>query len=284
VQRQYSGTAGRIENCQLGVFLAYDSPRGRVLIDRELYLPESWIADRTRCREAGVPEAVGFATKPELARRMLERALDAGVPAAWVTGDEVYGNDPALRGWLEQRGVSHVLVVKRSEPLVAAGAYGPVRSTAEELAATVAGERWLRCNAGFGAKGPRWYDWTQVPLVGSGASGRARWLLVRRSIDDPSELAFYVCWGPAATALIGLVRVAGARSAVEEGFEQTKGGVGLDHYEVRRYDGWYRQITLALLAYAFLAVTRATAAAGGAVGGQAKGGAAGSELARISCR
>jgi SRSO17 transposase len=271
VQRQYSGTAGRVENCQLGVFLAYASRLGRALIDRELYLPESWTADRIRCREAGVPEAVGFATKPELARRMLERALDVGVPAAWVTGDEVYGNDPALRAWLEQRGVPYVLVVKRTEPLVATGALGPVRSTAEDLAATVPAERWLRCNAGFGAKGPRWYDWTQVPLVESGAPDRARWLLVRRSIDDPSELAFHLCWGPAGTPLIGLVRVAGARWAVEEGFEQTKGEVGLDHYEVRRYDAWYRHVTLALLAQAFLAVTRATATAGG---GRAKGGAA----------
>jgi SRSO17 transposase len=262
VQRQYSGTAGKVDNCQLGVFLAYASPKGRALIDRELYLPESWTDDPERCRAARVPKQVGFRTKPQLAQVMLERALDAGVPAAWVTADEVYGGSPALRDWLEERGVWHVLAVKCTELLAAPAADRPAggttRTSAAQLAAAVPAEQWIACSAGHGAKGRRLYDWTRVELAAPATTGMARWLLVRRSKSD-GELAFYACYGPAATPLIGLVRVAGIRWAVEEGFEQAKGEVGLDHYEVRRWPGWYRHITLALLAHAFLAVTRAHA-------------------------
>jgi SRSO17 transposase len=258
VQRQYSGTAGKVDNCQLGVFLAYASAKGRAFIDRELYLPQCWTDDPERCRAARVPEQVGFRTKPQLAQLMLERALDAGVPAGWVTADEVYGGSPALRGWLEDRGVSYVLAVKCTEPLVISGPDGPVRATAEQLAAAVPAEQWVTASAGQGAKGRRLYDWTRIQLATPTTAGMARWLLVRRSRSD-GELAFYACSGPATTPLVGLVRVAGTRWAVEEGFEQAKGEVGLDHYEVRRWPGWYRHITLALLAHAFLAVIRAKA-------------------------
>jgi SRSO17 transposase len=259
VQRQYSGTAGKVDNCQLGVFLAYASGKGRAFIDRELYLPEGWTDDPARCRAARVPEQVQFRTKPELAQLMLERALDAGVPASWVTADEVYGGSPALRGWLEGRGMSYVLAVKCTEPLVISGPDGPVRATAEQVAAAVAAEQWVTASAGQGAKGRRLYDWTRTQLATPATSETARWLLVRRRRRD-GELAFYACSGPATTSLVGLARVAGTRWAVEEGFEQAKGEVGLDHYEVRKWPGWYRHITLALLAHAFLAVTRAQAA------------------------
>jgi SRSO17 transposase len=258
VQRQYCGTAGKVDNCQLGVFLAYASPKGRAMIDRELYLPESWTDDPERCRAARVPEQVGFRTKPQLARVMLERALDAGVPAAWVTADEVYGGSPTLRQWLEGRGVWHVLAVKCTELLEVASPNGVVRESAEQLGAAVPAEQWIACSAGHGAKGRRLYDWTRVELAAPATAGMAGWLLVRRSHSD-GELAFYACYGPAATPLVGLVRVAGTRWAVEEGFEQAKGEVGLDHYEVRKWPGWYRHITLALLAHAFLAGTRAQA-------------------------
>ena len=258
VQRQDSGTAGKVDNCQLGVFLAYASPRGRAFIDRELYLPECWTDDPPRCRAARVPEQVGFRTKPQLAQLMLERALDAGVPASWVTADEVDGGSPTLRQWLEGRGVSYVLAVKCTEPLAISGPDGPVRATAEQLAAAVPAEQWVTASAGQGAKGRRLYDWTRIQLATPVTSEMARWLLVRRSRRD-GELAFYACSGPAGTSLVGLVRVAGTRWAVEEGFEQAKGEVGLDHYEVRKWPGWYRHITLALLAHAFLAVTRAQA-------------------------
>jgi SRSO17 transposase len=259
VQRQYSGTAGKVDNCQLGVFLAYASRKGRAMIDRELYLPESWTDDPERCKAARVPEEVGFRTKPQLARVMLERALDAGVLAAWVTADEVYGGSPALRQWLEDRQMPHVLAVKCIELLGVDGPNGPVRASAEQLAAAVPATQWIACSAGHGAKGRRLYDWIRVDLAPPATVGMARWLLVRRSRSD-GKLAFYACYGPAATPLIGLVRVAGIRWAVEEGFEQAKGEVGLDHYEVRKWPGWYRHVTLALLAHAFLAVTRAQAA------------------------
>jgi SRSO17 transposase len=261
VQRQYSGTAGKVDNCQLGVFLAYASPRGWAFIDRELYLPRCWTDDPDRCRAARVPVEVGFRTKPQLARVLLGRALDAGVPASWVTADEAYGGDPALRGWLEARGVSYVLAIKCSEPLAVpnpGGRDGSARVSAERLAAAVPAEEWVACSAGDGVKGRRLYDWTRVELAPPAAVGMARWLLVRRSRSD-GELAFYACFGTAGTSLLGLVRVAGSCWAIEEGFEQAKGEVGLDHYEVRRWPGWYRHVTLALLAHAFLVVTRARA-------------------------
>jgi SRSO17 transposase len=265
VQRQYSGTAGKVDNCQLGVFLAYASSKGRAFIDRELYLPRVWIEDPARCRAARVPEQVGFRTKPQLARVMLERALDAGVPAAWVTADEVYGGDPALRRFLEDRGLSYVLAVKGSEPL---GTATPGSATAAQVAASVPPEQWVTCSAGHGAKGRRLYDWTRAELATPAAAGCTRWLLVRRSRRD-GELAFYACYGPAETSLLGLVRVAGTRWAVEEGFQQAKTEVGLDHYEVRRWPGWYRHITLALLAHAFLVVTRTKATTGDRAKGDA---------------
>jgi SRSO17 transposase len=213
VQRQYSGTAGKVDNCQLGVFLAYASPRGRAFIDRELYLPRCWTDDPARCRAARVPEEVGFRTKPQLARVLLERALDAGVPAAWVTADEVYGGDPTLRRWLEDRGMAYVLAVKGTEPLVTA-TQGSTRATATQVAASVPAEQWVPCSAGHGAKGRRLYDWARIQLAAPAAAGCQRWLLVRRRRRD-GELAFYACHGPASTSLVGLVRVAGARWAVE---------------------------------------------------------------------
>jgi SRSO17 transposase len=255
VQRQYSGTAGRIENCQVGVFLAYASRHGHALIDRELYLPESWLNDRPRCRAAAIPDAVGFHTKPQLAQGMLERALEAEIPVAWVTGDEVYGGDGRLRRWLEERDVPHVLAVKRSQALWS-------MRLRQERAATLAGQvparAWRQLSAGDGAKGPRVYAWARVPIRPLREPGRGHWLLVRRSLKD-GELAFYVCYGPARTTLAELVQVAGARWMVESSFQQAKGEAGLDHDQVRRYDAWYRHITLAMLANAFLAVMRATA-------------------------
>ena len=263
VQRQYSGTAGKVDNCQLGVFLAYASAKGRAFIDRELYLPKAWTDDPERCRAARVPEQVAFRTKPQLARVMLERALDAEVPASWVTADEAYGGDPALRRFLEDRGLSYVLAVKCTEPL--RPAEGSTRATAEQLAAGVPAEQWVACSAGHGAKGRRLYGWARVELAAPAAADFTRWLLVRRSRVD-GELAFYACFAPADTSLVGLVRVAGIRWVIEESFQTAKGEVGLDHYEVRRWPGWYRHITLALLAHAFLTVTRAQATTASARG------------------
>ena len=194
---------------------------------------------------------------------MLKRALEAGVPASWVTGDEVYGSDRRLRLWLEQEQMSHVLAIKSTEPLWTDPGFAQVGAAA--LAAEVPPDQWVRLSAGDGAKGPRLYDWTGVPIRPLKEPGKGYWLLVRRSIAKPEELAYYVCFGPVETAIEELVRVAGMRWAIEEGFEEAKGEVGLDQYEVRRWMGWYRHITLALLAHAFLAVTRVHAAEKGEV-------------------
>jgi SRSO17 transposase len=261
VQRQYSGTAGRIENCQIGVFLAYASAAGRAFLDRELYLPEAWAADAARREEAGVPPDVEFRTKSQLARAMLERAFDAGIPAEWVAGDEVYGGDRRLRVWLEERGVAHVLAVKCNEPLWAATVRGPAQVQAEDLVAALPADAWARLSAGDGAKGPRLYDWARIAIRPLADPTRGYWLLARRRVADPTEFAYYVCFGAATTALADLVRVAGTRWAIEECLQAAKGEVGLDHYEVRRWDGWYRHVTLGLLAHAFLAATRAGASA-----------------------
>jgi SRSO17 transposase len=263
VARQYSGTAGRIENCQIGVFLAYAASAGRAFLDRALYLPKEWSQDGARREEAGVPTDIAFRTKPHLARVMLERALDAGVPAAWVTADEVYGGDRRLRLWLEERGVAHVLAVKRTEPLWAATAHGPRQVAAAALAAATPAPAWQRLSAGDGAKGPRLFDWVRVAIRPLAAPDWEYWLLARRSLADPTDLAYFVCFAPADTPLAQLVRVAGTRWTIEDGFAAAKGDVGLDHYEVRRWTGWHRHVTLCLLAQAFLVITQARANAVG---------------------
>jgi len=259
VQRQYSGTAGRIENCQIGVFLAYTTPQGRTFLDRELYLPQEWAQDGVRRAEAGVPEEVEFATKPQLAQRMLQRAREAGVTAGWVTGDAVYGNDRRLRLWLEEQGQPFVLEVACKEPLWSWQERGPHQVRADRQAEQVPAADWERLSAGWGAKGPRLYDWARRPLFRPGWQGWEHWLLVRRSMAKPAELAYYVVFAPAGTPLAELVRIAGSRWAIEECLESAKGEVGLDQYEVRKWDGWYRFITLALLAHAYLTVLRVKA-------------------------
>ncbi len=266
VQRQYSGTAGRIENSQVGVFLAYATANGRTLLDRELYLPQVWADDWERRGEAGVPESVGFQTKGQLAQSMLERAVESGVPFAWFTGDEVYGNDRKLRLWLEREEISHVLAIKRNEKLWALTEQGPRQVRADRLVCGVEEPDWIRCSAGDGAKGPRVYDWAAVEIRPLREPGKGYWMLTRRSVANPEELSYYVCYGPSETALEELVRVAGRRWTIEECFEEAKGEVGLDQYEVRRWDGWYRHITLAMLAHAYLTVIRHQAMEGGEKG------------------
>lgn len=269
VARQYSGTAGRIENCQIGVFLGYATPTGRTFLDRELYLPKGWTEDRDRCREAGIGDEVEFATKPELAMRMLARALEADVPAGWVAGDEVYGQHGGLRRMLEERGTPYVLAVPVSQRVIASVDGRVTELRADALATHLPARAWKRISAGAGAKGPRLYHWARAairPLEDT----RSYWLLVRRSLSDPDDLAYYLCHGPERTPLRELVRVAGARWAIEETFQTAKGQVGLDQYQVRRYDSWYRHITLAMLAHAFLTVT--TAEAGGKKGQPARSG------------
>jgi SRSO17 transposase len=255
VARQYSGTAGRIENCQVGVFLAYATPAGRTFLDRELYVPGAWIDDRDRCAAAGIGPDVPFRTKPELALAMLGRALDAGVPAGWVAADEIYGQNAGLRLALEERGLPYVLAVPVNQYTVATLDGRIAQARVDAVSAAVPEENWSRLSAGAGAKGPRIYDWTRVPIRPLSEPGRY-WLLLRRSLTD-GELAHYLCFCPPESSLADLVAVAGRRWAIEESFQTAKGEVGLDHYQVRRYEAWYRHITLACLAHAYLTVTRA---------------------------
>ena len=253
VARQYSGTAGRIENCQIGVFLAYASRHGQTLLDRELYLPKEWIDDRERCRQAGIPDERAFATKPALAQQMLQRTFAAGVSLAWVTADSIYGDDRNLRRWLESRFQPYVLAVSGKEAVWLDTHQRQIKTIRAELRV----DGWQRLSAGAGSKGPRWYDWLHLELSDPPQREWKRFLLVRRSISDPSEVTAYIAFTKAATTLAELVRVAGMRWTVEESIECAKGEVGLDHYEVRSWTGWYRHITLAMWAQAFLSVVRA---------------------------
>lgn len=253
VQRQYSGTAGRIENSQIGVFLGYASQHGHTFIDRALYLPEAWAADRERCQRAGVPEEVSFITKPNQAWAMLRQAMEHNVPFAWVTADTIYGDYRQMRLWLEGVPKHYVLAVSAKETV---SLPGEDRLQVKEWLATLPVEGWSRLSAGEGAKGPRWYEWLRVPLMAPETRGWARWLLVRRSLADPSELATYACFAPEGTPLETLVQVAGHRWTIESCFEEAKGEVGLDEYEVRSWTGWHRHVTLSCLAHAFLVVVR----------------------------
>jgi SRSO17 transposase len=254
VQRQYTGTAGRIENSQVAVFLAYASSAGRALIDRRIYLPASWSQDQPRCAAAGVPQQVSFATKPRLALDMVTNAVTAGVPARWVTADEVYGNDPTFRAGVQALGLGYVLAVACDHRVPIND--GTTRMRADLIAAELPTAAWQRYSAGVGSKGPRWYDWAWIDVATDAQPGQA--LLIRRN-NNTGELAFYRCWTPAPVSLATLVRVAGIRWCVEESFQAAKGQVGLDQYQVRGWTPWHRFITLAMLALAVLSILAAPA-------------------------
>jgi len=251
VQRQYTGTAGRIENAQVAVYLSYAAAAGHALIDRELYLPRSWTDDPARCRAAGIPADVGFATKPQLARRMIERAVTAGVPFAWVAGDELYGDNGPLRAWLEDSQIRYVLAVSCDHGVPAGAGY----LRADEIAARLPRRSWQRLSAGEGARGHRYHDWAWITIPGPGPGWR--WLLIRRT-PRTGELAFYRCYAPHPVPLAALVTAAGRRWTVEENFQAGKGLAGLDEHQVRRWTSWYRWATLAMLAAAFLTIAAAT--------------------------
>jgi SRSO17 transposase len=251
VQRQYTGTAGRIENSQVAVYLGYAAPGGHALIDRELYLPRSWATDRVRCEAAGIPADVGFATKPELAAKMIKRAVKAAVPFGWAAGDEVYGDNGPLRTDLEDHGIRYVMAVSRSHQIPAGGGK-TIR--ADALAARLPRPAWQRISAGPGAKGHRYYDWAWATITTTEPG--CRWLLIRRN-RRTRELAYYRCWAPHPVPLATLVGVAGRRWTVEENFQATKELAGLDEHQVRRWNSWHRWVTLAMAAAAFLTITTA---------------------------
>jgi SRSO17 transposase len=256
VQRQYTGTAGRIENAQVAVHLTYAARRGHAFIDRALYLPSSWVQDADRCAQAGVPAGTGFATKPALATAMIRRAVQAGVPAGWVAGDEVYGADPTLRQTVRALGLGYVVQVSANRRVPThAGLF-----RVDALAATAPETGWQHYSCGAGSKGPRYYAWTWIALLPEGEDSVGdtgqHHLLIRRN-DTTGELAYLRCYSPTPVPLSTLVRVAGQRWRIEESFQAAKGLVGLDQHQVRRWTSWHRWTTLAMLAHAFLAVATA---------------------------
>lgn len=267
VQRQCTGTSGKVDNCQLGVFLAYATGRGHALIDRELYLPTSWTEDRDRCAQAGIPETVEFATRPQLVERMLERLHEAGRLSGWFTADEAFGQNPGLRDWLANHQVPYVLATRNDDLLVCPDGHREQAKVLATLAGATADGRvdpsaWERRSIGYGAHGERVYDWTVVALDPAGLpDGWGHWLLTRQQTTPTEgktvvERAYYRCAGPESTPLRELIRVAGARWAIEECFQTAKNEAGLDQYQVRTFRAWYAHITLAMLAAAWLAVTR----------------------------
>ena len=255
VQRQYTGTTGQIENCQIGVFLMYATRQSATFIDRELYLPKVWANDEERRQQAQVPSDVAFATKVQLGLRMLERAFDAGVNVEWVTADELYAIDHGLRRWLEERHQAYVIAIPRHERV----RVDLLHCRVDELAASWPAEEWKRLSCGKGSKGAREYEWIWMRVNG-GTAGWSRHVLVRRRIDAPDELDYYSVYASDGTRLESMVRAAGCRWKIETGFEDGKGAVGQGEYEVRTWTGWYRHITLAMCAHAVLNVIRVQAA------------------------
>jgi SRSO17 transposase len=252
VQRQYSGTAGRVENCQIGVFLVYATAISHTFLDRELYLPKSWTDDRKRCASAHVPLERKFLTKPQLAREMLERTIAADVPFGWVAGDSVYGCDYRLRDFLEQHSVRYVLEVACDQSVT----FNWNKQRVDQVIAQLDAEDWSRLSAGTGAKGERWFDWTAIATPHPEHTGWQRWYMARRSVEQPGEIAYFLASVPTGTPLETVVHTIGKRWTVEMCFQTDKGEVGLDQYEVRTWQGWYRHITLSCLAHAFLTVVR----------------------------
>lgn len=251
VARQYSGTAGRIENCQIGVFLGWAISRGSTLIDRELYVPKEWCEDLQRCQRAHIPKDRVFLTKLELAQQMIERALQAGFQPSWTTADEVYGQSYSFRNFLEERYLSYVVAVPKSQSICR----GFDKNPAHSVLSILQEEEWITLSCGLGSKGPRDYQWACLGLNCTDPEYR-RWLLLRRRSNNPDDIAYYLVFAPSHTSLKDIVQAAGQRWHIEECFQSAKGEVGLDQYEVRNYTGWYRHITLSMLAHALLVMTK----------------------------
>jgi SRSO17 transposase len=253
VANQHCGTTGRLENCQVGVFLAYVSARGHTLVDRELYIPLRWIEDRERCREAGIPEEVRFQTKCEQARQMIERLWKAEIPFSWVVADTIYGGNGDLRTWLETHHYSYVLAVACTEAVEIQTYEGRKRMTVVQAEALLFHtEDWQRISMSHGTKGPRLFDWAVTPILHRCEDDGQHFLLVRRSLDDPQDKRYYFVFAPVGTTLAEIVTAIGQRWKIEECFETGK-EMGLEDYEVRCWTGWYRYVTLVMIVEACLA-------------------------------
>jgi SRSO17 transposase len=259
-QVQYCGTTGQIENCQVAVFVDYVTTLGHTLLDCALYLPQEWIDDPDRCCEAGIPQTVRFQTKCELAQQMIERIWKAQIPLSWVVADTVYGSNLDLRIWLQAHGYWYVLAVACDEPVGIRTLDGRRRlvQVCEVEALLLQAQDWQRLSMGDGTKGPRLFDWACVPILYRWEDDGCHWLLIRRCINDPKQKAYYFVFGPQGTTLQQMVKAIGARWRIEDDFETSK-ALGLAQYEVRCFIGWYRHITLVMLAHAFLAVICAKA-------------------------
>jgi len=254
VAPQYCGATGQVQNCQVGVFLSYVSTKGHTLIDRELYLPLKWTEDRERCLQAGIPETVRFQTKCELARQMMERLHRAQIPISWVVADTVYGNNLDLRTWLEDHHYSFALAVACTEQIGIMTEQGRKLVTvtqAEHLLVTE--QDWQRFSVKTGTKGPLLFDWACVPILHRWQDDKQHWLLIRRIPSHPTEKTYYLVFGPVGTTLETMAWAVGRRWCIEEEFENGK-DLGLDHYEVRSFTGWFRHMTLVLLVLALLTV------------------------------
>ncbi len=254
VARQYSDTAGRIENCQIGVFLAYASRYGQALIDRRLYLPKNWAEDQAMRAKTQIPEAVSFATKPQIASELIAAALDTGMPCAWVLADAADGSDSRLRQMLEEREQPYVLAVRPNQYLrVVQDDWGFVQTNPAEMADALGPEKWTTRTAGEGSKGLRLYDWARFPLPWAHAAEFERWVLIRRNRQAPDQRAYYFAFAPKGATLAELAGVAGLRWTIEECFQRAKDDLGLDHCEARTWHGWHRHMSLCMAAAAFLA-------------------------------
>jgi SRSO17 transposase len=251
VKRQYSGTAGKIENCQVGVFLTYASSKGHSPIDRRLYIPEDWMKDKQRLREAGVPETVTFQTKPQMGLEMLQEATESGIHYKWVTGDCAYGDYREIRHWLEKNNKCYVMCVSGKEYIWDGFKQISVASILKNLSP----DGWFEASCGDGSKGPKVYDWQAFEIESYGRpKGWKRVMLIRRSKTDFNDIRAHICYAPADTPNEEFIKIAGTRWTVESCFQESKSEVGLDQYEVRSYDGWYKHITFACIALALLTV------------------------------
>ncbi len=249
---QYCGLTGRVENCQVGVFLSYVTAQGHALIDRELYLPQDWCSDLPRRQAAHIPDTITFTTKPELAQQMIQRAQAARLPIRWVVADTLYGHSPDLRRWLEEQGYAWALAVPCTEVVCVQTRASYLLSDVADIAhQALRAKDWQRLSQSQGTKGERLFDWAILPWAQAGTVDGRHFLVIRRCLDDPHELAYYLVFAPTTASLPTIVQAIGARWHIEEDLHACK-GLGLDQYEVRSFVGWYRHLTLVMLAYAFL--------------------------------
>lgn len=251
VQRQYSGTAGRVENCQIGVFMNYAVNEKFCCIDRKLYIPRQWTDDKERCNKAGIPEEYQFRTKTQMALEMIKRAYENGIPFEWVAGDSVYGADSRIQNYLEEKNKKYMFAVSGKEYVW----IGFRQYSVKEIKGQLDKEKWLRISTGNGTKGEKVFEWQYIE-VNCNVENHSKYLIFRRSLTDNSQIRGYIAYGSSETEFEEFIRTAGIRWTIEMSFAEMKGETGLDQYEVRSYDGWHKHITLSCLAHAFLTVLR----------------------------